>query len=342
MKNSKKAQKKLSSTEIEELFQLQTRHRHLRHRIRNPEKWMPRYLMEYRDAKPQEVLRDLKSESNRVWKRLKALSAKGEVPIPQRIPGPDETLPPLKDRIKQHIAEARMVENLKKMTSQVLVDLTIGEAPPPEEPDVVEGLGWGLESIDLMEVYSYEPGDDYTEFMHDEWKFDPYISADFRRLDFRTDIKRCDYGRLCHQAAMVINACGTAPFDGLFVWQANSLLNVPYRLNADDASFRADWFICQQHNRTRDPYNYEFYSIAGLNEDVSDGRNVGVWSREQLLNGVVAVQAGDNPAVYLGVSVDIEVEDDGRAGTKWDWGSLVIQRPANYDSWGIEFSYIRT
>lgn len=339
--STQKTEHKLSRSEIKELFQLQARHNHLRHRLQTPEKWMPRHMMEQPDAKPAEVLGGLRTEATQIWKRIGELTVKGAIPMPQDIPGPDEGLPPLRDRVHAHIAEARQLHSLREGSILLVGDIAVGEPPPTEEPDTVSGLGWPTEFYHLLSLYAYETGADYTEFMHDEWKYEPYISADYGRLDFRTDVKRCDYGRLMHQAALVFKANGAAPFDGLFVWQAKTTLAVPYFLNADEASFTADWLVCEQPNRTRNPWNSEYYSFRGLDVSVSDTWNVSTWSQERTLSGAMAVSEGDGPAVYLGVGVDIEVEDDGRAGTKWDWGSLIVHRPPGYDCWGIEYSYIR-
>lgn len=346
MKEDNKSHKSISDINIESYYNLYARRNHLRHKLSRPEKWMPRYLMKHPDVDPSEVLDSLQKETRHIQHQLRDYSDKEGITGPREVPLPDAGLPPLRERILKNIGFVRELERLKEGTTQIVAGLEMGapeESPGPEEPTIITNLGTANEMINVMTVYSYDTGDDYTEIFYDEWKFDTYISVNYGRLDFRTDVKRSDYGRLAHHTALVFDNNGIAPFDGLFVWQADSILKVPYYINADDASFKADWITHQRikpNEVGRQPFYNEFYSLAGLNESVSDSRKVGVWENERALSGAMAVSAGDKPEVYIGVAVTIEVEDDGRAGTKWDWGSLLLPGPDNYGFWGIEYSYI--
>ena len=121
--------------------------------------------------------------------------------------------------------------------------------PEEDPPDQVNGLGWADGYRDLMALYSGDLDD--IDSMVDNWRFDWNLSNDFARLSFQTDIKRCDFGVLNHQAAIKF-VIGAAPFDGIFVWQAKTALEVPYFLNADEASFCANWLLCEPVNLGRE------------------------------------------------------------------------------------------
>ena len=79
-----------------------------------------------------------------------------------------------------------------------------------------------------------------------------------------------------------------------------------------------------------------------MDEWTDDGRNVGTFREERTLSGAVAVQEGDLPTVYLGVEVEIRVDDDGRAGTKNSWGSLTIGRYPHHEIYGIDYTFFRS
>lgn len=340
----------LSQHDLERRFQLTSTYRHLRHRLGTTDQWMPRYLMENPDTNPKDIIKGMHNTVGEVVEELRQLDGNGIVAEAEKIPLPDERLPPIRDRVQHAIAEARWLKQLRDRGALIVPgDLLQGEPPEEEPPNVVSGVASGgwlcCDMTDIAAFYAYPIGENwddfYAEFIRDYWEFDAFQSIDYGILRFRTDIRRCDYAALQREVALEFT-CFAAPFDGILTWQARTKLNVPYYLNADEASFSVDWTICEQANHTRQPYNYEFYSISGFDEAVQDGQNVGYRETERTLSGAITVQEGDKSAVYLGVKVRIDVDDNGRSGTKRDWGSFQVFRPEAADFWGIEYWYSRT
>ncbi|UCE88162.1 MAG: hypothetical protein JSW10_07230, partial [Pseudomonadota bacterium] len=69
-------------------------------------------------------------------------------------------------------------------------------------------------------------------------------------------------------------------------------------------------------------------------------KQVGTEIVNRTISQSIGVNAGDVPQVTIGLKTHIKV-DDGRGGTKWDWGSLVVKRPEAHDFWGLNAWYIR-
>ena len=114
MSNGKNEQTFLPRKESQELFRLRNRHRHLGHRLQDPDRWMPRHVMEYPRTKPSDVLQGLRKERDDIRKRMTQLSEMGEFPGPRHIPGPDADLPPLRERVHRHLAFVRELRRIQQ------------------------------------------------------------------------------------------------------------------------------------------------------------------------------------------------------------------------------------
>ena len=313
-------------TELDDLMEnlqgLEIRLDHIDHRLRHFDRWWGKFALAHSNERPEKVYAELVKKRDDVRAELRGLPGQGLDPFHRdRVPEPDADLPPLRERVERAMGALEVLEQLAN--SQYTTE-RLGEDPPevPEtdETSHVSAYSKPVEWLGIIGHTSVPHGED----LHDVLRDDVRVDLADARISFKHDVKPIDFAVMLREAAFPFHL-GAAPFDGLLAWEVIATLDVPYWMNADQAEITADWIICEQAHHDNHPWNYQFdKKVTGLSAEVNDGQRVEHWSNTKTLGGSFAVEEGSNPFVYIGYSMRIEVTDDGRAGTKRDYGFLRI------------------
>lgn len=315
--------------------------RHLTRKLRRVQEWMPRLIMEHPNTKPEEVIKELRGQREKVWENLAELRKNriGElyrIPMPQPPDGINIRPDPyelLKNIKKYH----HFLEGMRKKAG-ILAEFLPGE-PPPREEEPIEGIAWSDELRELLTLMIYPSGADYASIFTKEYSFDPYQYADRGILGYKTQIDNPHNDSVTLKTSAALKfTFPRAPFDALVWWWMDATLCMPYTLDADEAHFKVDWIFCERPDASvPGPWNYQFdKSVPGPSVSVSNGRVESYKLDHRARAGLFRVNEGDISEVYIGVDIELEVED-GIGGTFTGWGSLIFWAFPGEEIWGVKY-----
>lgn len=315
--------------------------RHLTRKLRKVQEWMPRLIMEHPNTKPEEVIKELRGQREKVWENLAELRKNkiGElhrISIPQppeyidRTRDPYEILGKVKkyhDFLKGMRAQAGILAEF--VPRREMGEVVVGgvEELPVEEEEPIEGIAVAdeLRELGTFEMY---PVDAYPEpFFTHEYLFNPSGI----NYDTRIGNPHDDPATLKTSAASKFTF-PRAPFDALVWWWINATMIMPYTLDAAEAHFKVDWIFCNWPDASvPGPWNYHFYTYKlGPSVSVSNGSTTShkldqVRTKEDFCCGFF-VKEGDISEVYIGIDIELEVAA-GVGGTFTTMGCLHFGPP---------------